>query len=75
MSAKHFKLVLLGSGSVGKSAIAARYVKNQWLGRYDPTIEETFSKSIEVDGTPVQLEIYDTAGTVCFIFYSLFIIF
>ncbi|ELP85616.1 hypothetical protein EIN_408950, partial [Entamoeba invadens IP1] len=58
-----FKIVLLGSGSVGKSAIATRYVKNTFLGRYDPTIEETFSKTIEVDEKPVQLEIYDTAGT------------
>ncbi|EKE39725.1 hypothetical protein ENUP19_0010G0042 [Entamoeba nuttalli] len=59
----HFKIVLLGSGSVGKSAIATRYVKNTFIGRYDPTIEETFSKTIEIDGTTVQLEIYDTAGT------------
>jgi len=57
------KIVLLGSGSVGKSALVARFVKNQFVARYDPTIEETFSKTIEIDGNPVQLEIYDTAGT------------
>ncbi|KAL7713510.1 Sphingomyelin phosphodiesterase [Entamoeba marina] len=59
----HFRIVLLGSGSVGKSALATRYVKNTFISRYDPTIEETFSKTIEVDGKVVQLEIYDTAGT------------
>ncbi|KAL7718650.1 Sphingomyelin phosphodiesterase [Entamoeba marina] len=59
----HFRIVLLGSGSVGKSALATRYVKNTFISRYDPTIEETFSKTIDCEGKVVQLEIYDTAGT------------
>ena len=67
-SCQHFKIVLLGTGSVGKSALVTRFVKNTFIVRYDPTIEETFSKTFEVDGNPVQLEIYDTAGTVCFFF-------
>ena len=61
----HFRIVLLGPGSVGKSALAVRFVNNSFNPRYDPTIEQTFSKSVEVDGSIVQLEIYDTAGTVC----------
>lgn len=32
--------------------------------QYNPTIEESFTKLIEVDGTPCRLEILDTAGTV-----------
>ena len=59
----YFKIILLGSGSVGKSALVARFVNNQFVPRYEPTIEETFSKTIKIDENPILLDIYDTAGT------------
>lgn len=34
-----------------------------FLDKYDPTIEDSYRKQVEVDGTPVTLEILDTAGT------------
>ncbi|ELP94117.1 hypothetical protein EIN_184940 [Entamoeba invadens IP1] len=58
----NYKIILLGSGSVGKSAIAAQYVKNMFLKKYEPTIEDISNKTIEVDGIMVHLEIFDTAG-------------
>ena len=33
-------------------------------GRYDPTIEDSYRKQVEVDGQQCMLEILDTAGTV-----------
>jgi GTPase SAR1 family protein len=32
------KLVLVGVGGVGKSALTITYVSNVWVSEYDPTI-------------------------------------
>jgi small GTP-binding protein len=57
------KIVILGSGGVGKSAITAQFVNKVFIEKYDPTIEDSYRKHHEVDGEPVVLEILDTAGT------------
>lgn len=57
-----FNVVVLGAGGVGKSALTARYVKNEFRENYDPTIEENYTRSVVVDGVQSQLEILDTAG-------------
>jgi len=57
-----FRAVILGSGGVGKSALTLRFIKNQFLDIYDPTIEETFMKDVDVEGQQVRLEVLDTAG-------------
>ncbi|EGD81385.1 hypothetical protein PTSG_02104 [Salpingoeca rosetta] len=56
------KIVLIGSGGVGKSCIALRYLKDRFVEEYDPTIEESYSTTIELDGHTVPLELVDTAG-------------
>lgn len=38
-------------------------MQNVWIESYDPTIEDSYRKAIEVDGRHVILEILDTAGT------------
>lgn len=60
---REYKVVVLGSGGVGKSALTIQFVSNRWIERYDPTIEDFYRKEIEVDGSPCVLEILDTAGT------------
>jgi len=57
-----FKLVVLGSGGVGKSALTIRLVNNKFLEEYDPTIEDSYRKEVTVDGENVVLDILDTAG-------------
>ncbi|PBP16425.1 putative RAS small monomeric GTPase (Rsr1) [Diplocarpon rosae] len=42
---------------------AAQFVQNVWIESYDPTIEDSYRKQIEVDGRQCMLEILDTAGT------------
>ena len=37
---RFFKIVILGGGGVGKSCLTFRLVHNQFLERYDPTIED-----------------------------------
>jgi len=60
---REYKVVVLGSGGVGKSALTIQFVSNQFNEKYDPTIEDFYRKEIEVDQTPSVLEILDTAGT------------
>ena len=55
--------MVLGSGGVGKSALTVQFVQNKFLEKYDPTIEDFYRKSIEIEDTPTMLEILDTEGT------------
>ena len=60
---KEYKVVVLGSGGVGKSALTVKFVSGTFMEKYDPTIEDFYRKEIEVDNAPSVLEILDTAGT------------
>ena len=60
---REYKLVVLGSGGVGKSALTVQFVQGIFVEKYDPTIEDSYRKQVEVDGTQCMLEILDTAGT------------
>jgi len=60
---KEQKLVVVGSGGVGKSAITIRFVTSQFQDQgYNPTIEDSYRKQFVVDDEAVTLEILDTAG-------------
>ncbi|CAI7656848.1 unnamed protein product [Penicillium manginii] len=50
-------------GSTEAHALTAQFVQNVWIESYDPTIEDSYRKQIEVDGRQCILEILDTAGT------------
>ncbi|KAI8381019.1 ras related protein 1b [Radiomyces spectabilis] len=60
---REYKLVVLGSGGVGKSALTVQFVQCIFVEKYDPTIEDSYRKQVEVDGQQCMLEILDTAGT------------
>jgi Ras-related protein Rap-2C len=60
---REFKVVVLGSGGVGKSALTVQFVSGHFMEKYDPTIEDFYRKEIEVDNTPCVLEMLDTDGT------------
>ena len=42
------KLVCLGGGGVGKSALTIRFVSDKFLDEYDPTIEDLYQKNTMV---------------------------
>ena len=69
---REYKIVVLGSGGVGKSALTVQFVQGIFVEKYDPTIEDSYRKQVEVDGSQCMLEILDTAGTVCCISYYFF---
>lgn len=60
---REYNIVVLGAGGVGKSCLTAQFVQNIWIESYDPTIEDSYRKVVEVDGVSCILEILDTAGT------------
>eukprot|EP01147_Barroeca_monosierra_P001447 gene1447-4607_t len=60
---REYKTVVLGSGGVGKSALTVQFVQGIFVEKYDPTIEDSYRKQVEVDGGQCMLEILDTAGT------------
>ncbi|XP_071833030.1 circularly permutated Ras protein 1-like isoform X2 [Apostichopus japonicus] len=47
-----YRIAILGSGGVGKSAIVIRLTQDTFLNDYDPTIEESFRTTITVKGIP-----------------------
>lgn len=56
------KVVVMGSGGVGKSALVIKFVSGEFVKEYDPTIEDAYRKTIVVDGSTALLDILDTAG-------------
>merc|ERR1711862_455807 len=58
-----YKIVVLGSGGVGKSALTVQFVQGIFVEKYDPTIEDSYRKPLELDNVQYMLEILDTAGT------------
>ena len=56
------KIFVVGSGSVGKSCVTIRYLRNEFTNYYDPTMEETYEAEIRYAGRNHKIEIVDTAG-------------
>lgn len=58
-----YKLVVVGGGGVGKSALTIQFIQSHFINEYDPTIEDSYRKQVTIDGEPVcLLDILDTAG-------------
>jgi GTPase KRas protein len=57
-----YKLVVVGGGGVGKSALTIQLIQNHFLDEYDPTIEDSYRKQVVVDAETCLLDILDTAG-------------
>lgn len=61
-----YKIVVLGDGGVGKSAVTLQFVSHSFLDYHDPTIEDSYQQQAVIDGEPAHLDILDTAGQVEF---------
>jgi small GTP-binding protein len=57
-----YRIVVVGGGAVGKTAITVRFVSGTFVQKYDPTIEDSYRKQVEIDGRACILDIMDTAG-------------
>ena len=57
-----YKLVVVGGGGVGKSALTIQLVQHNFVDEYDPTIEDSYRKQATIDEEVAYLDILDTAG-------------
>lgn len=73
-----YKLVIVGGGGVGKSALTIQLIQNHFIDEYDPTIEglfnlpkdamskslrtDSYRKQVSIDDETCLLDILDTAG-------------
>eukprot|EP01103_Thecamoeba_quadrilineata_P002802 TRINITY_DN12676_c0_g1_i1.p1 TRINITY_DN12676_c0_g1~~TRINITY_DN12676_c0_g1_i1.p1 ORF type:complete len:178 (-),score=29.87 TRINITY_DN12676_c0_g1_i1:280-813(-) len=57
-----YKIVIVGGGGVGKSALTIQLIQNHFIDEYDPTIEDSYRKQVMIDNEPCLLDILDTAG-------------
>lgn len=59
---REYKLVVVGGGGVGKSALTIQFVQSHFVDEYDPTIEDSYRKQFVVDEEVALLDVLDTAG-------------
>ncbi|GAA5950681.1 hypothetical protein JCM3765_000576 [Sporobolomyces pararoseus] len=56
------KIVIVGDGGVGKSSITMALLRRDFSEEYDPTVEDSYSTQLSLDGQDYAIEIIDTAG-------------
>lgn len=61
-SDRQYKLVVVGGGGVGKSALTIQFIQSHFVQDYDPTIEDSYRKQCVIDDKVAHLDILDTAG-------------
>lgn len=58
-----FTIVVLGDSKVGKSALVARFLGQEFEEKHHPTVEEFYVKHVSYKDRTCELQIIDTSGT------------
>ncbi|KAG1508455.1 hypothetical protein G6F53_008180 [Rhizopus delemar] len=59
---REYKIVIVGGGGVGKSALTIQFIQSHFVDEYDPTIEDSYRKQCVIDEETALLDVLDTAG-------------
>ncbi|KAF8561058.1 hypothetical protein P879_10062 [Paragonimus westermani] len=57
-----YKIVVVGDGGVGKSALTIQYFQRMFHEDHDPTIEDSYMQNKEIDNEWCVMDVLDTAG-------------
>ena len=53
---RQYKLVVVGGGGVGKSALTIQFIQSHFVQDYDPTIEDSYRKQCVIDDRVAHLD-------------------
>ncbi|KAI1728872.1 ras family domain-containing protein [Ditylenchus destructor] len=56
------KIIMVGSGGVGKSAVTLQFMYEEFVEEYEPTKADSYRKRVLLDGEDCSVDILDTAG-------------
>uniref|UniRef100_A0A915C110 small monomeric GTPase n=1 Tax=Parascaris univalens TaxID=6257 RepID=A0A915C110_PARUN len=56
------KVIMVGSGGVGKSALTLQFMYDEFVEEYEPTKADSYRKKVVLDGEECAIDILDTAG-------------
>ncbi|CAG9331352.1 unnamed protein product [Blepharisma stoltei] len=62
LTAKEYKIAVIGSTGVGKSSLCMQFTRNRFEEAYEPTIEDYYRKQVTFEGEQIIFDIIDTAG-------------